>query len=169
MPSHRIFDDPPFAKFLFGSTGSSWFWLIVRLYLGWAWLEAGWQKVQSSAWTGEGAGTAVRGFVGGALAKVGGPHPDVQEWYAWFLEHAVLPNAAAWSHAIAWGEILVGVGLAAGAFTGIAAFFGIFMNLNFLLAGTVSTNPVLFALGAGVMLAWKVAGYRGLDRYLLPR
>ena len=49
------------------------------------------------------------------------------------------------------------------------AFFGTVLNLNFLLAGTVSTNPVLFALATLLVLAWKVAGYWGLDRFLLPR
>ena len=43
------------------------------------------------------------------------------------------------------------------------------MNMSFLLAGSSSTNPVLFTFGIGLMLAWKVAGYYGLDRYLLPR
>ncbi len=42
------------------------------------------------------------------------------------------------------------------------------MNMNFLLAGSASTNPVLFFLAVGLMLAWKVAGYYGLDRVLLP-
>lgn len=40
---------------------------------------------------------------------------------------------------------------------------------TFLLAGSASTNPVLFTLAVGLMLAWKVAGYYGVDRYLLPR
>jgi thiosulfate dehydrogenase [quinone] large subunit len=52
--------------------------------------------------------------------------------------------------------------------TGIAAFFGVFMNLNYLLAGTVSVNPVLGFLGIFLVLAWRVAGYYGVDRYLLP-
>ncbi len=42
------------------------------------------------------------------------------------------------------------------------------MNFNFLLAGTASTNPVLFGLGVFLVLAWKVAGWWGLDRWLLP-
>jgi thiosulfate dehydrogenase [quinone] large subunit len=56
-----------------------------------------------------------------------------------------------------------------GAFTGIAAFFGSFLNMNFLLAGTVSTNPMLFALSTFLVLSWKVCGYYGFDRYLLPK
>jgi thiosulfate dehydrogenase [quinone] large subunit len=43
------------------------------------------------------------------------------------------------------------------------------MNMSFLLAGSASTNPVLFTLGIGLMLAWRVAGYYGVDRWLLPR
>jgi thiosulfate dehydrogenase [quinone] large subunit len=42
------------------------------------------------------------------------------------------------------------------------------MNMSFLLAGTVSTNPVLFFVGILLILAWKNAGYLGLDRFLLP-
>jgi hypothetical protein len=33
---------------------------------------------------------------------------------------------------------------------------------------TTSTNPVLAILGVLLILAWKNAGYIGLDRYLLP-
>ena len=43
------------------------------------------------------------------------------------------------------------------------------MNMSYLLAGSTSVNPVMFALSIGLMLAWKVAGYYGVDRYLLPR
>ena len=50
----------------------------------------------------------------------------------------------------------------------IAAFFGATMNMSFLLAGSASMNPVLFALAIGLILAWKVSGYYGLDRYILP-
>lgn len=63
----------------------------------------------------------------------------------------------------------MGLGLILGILTGFAAFFGAFMNMSFLLAGSASTNPVLFTLAIGLMLAWKVAGYYGVDRWLLPR
>lgn len=169
MANYPIFSNPPIAKLLFENTKSAWFWLLVRLYVGWAWLQAGFGKVGESAWTGDNAGAAVQGFVSGALEKTSGAHPDVQGWYAAFLENFVLPNADVFGHMIAWGELLVGIALIVGAFTGIAAFFGLFMNLNFLLAGTVSTNPVLFVLGIGLVLSWKVAGYWGADRWLLPK
>jgi len=80
----------------------------------------------------------------------------------------VLPHTAVWSDAIAYGEILVGLGLIVGLFTGIAAFFGGLLNANYLLAGTVSTNPMLFILATWLVLAWRVAGLIGLDRFALP-
>ncbi len=168
MSKNIIIAEAPLSKFLFSNTASAWFWLIVRLYVGWEWAVAGWEKVFNPVWFGSTAGGALSGFVQDALTKVDGAHPDVQGWYANFLQTVVLPHAGAWSQAVAVGELLVGAGLMLGVLTGIAAFFGLFMNLNYLLAGTVSTNPILFTLAIGLMLAWKVAGYYGADRYLLP-
>jgi thiosulfate dehydrogenase [quinone] large subunit len=161
-------DDSPVAKTLFGDVRLAWLWLIVRLYVGWEWIQAGWGKLNNPAWTGSKAGAALTGFINGALAKTAGDHPDVQAWYAWFLQHLVLPRAALWGYLISWGETLVGVALILGIFTGIAAFFGSFMNVNYLLAGAVSTNPILFVLATWLVLAWKTAGWWGLDRIALP-
>src|SRR5205085_3910566 len=80
----------------------------------------------------------------------------------------VLPNTTLWANMVDIGEVLVGIGLVLAALTGIAAFFGTVMNTNYLLAGTLSTNPLLFIVGTWLVLAWRVAGWRGLDRWLLP-
>lgn len=166
-PNQR-FEDPPIAKALFGDTRWAWIWLILRLYAGYEWITAGVEKLQSPAWVGSKAGTAMTGFVQGALSKTGGAHPTVQAWYASFLQGAVLPHVVAWSYLISIGETLVGIGLVLGIFTGITAFFGSIMNMNYLLAGAVSTNPILFAIETFLVLAWKVAGWWGLDRWILP-
>lgn len=160
--------EPASSRFLFGDTRLSVVWLLIRLYVGWEWLFAGWEKVISPAWVGPQAGSALRGFLMGALKKTAGEHPDVSSWYAQFLQTAVLPNASFFSHLVAYGEVLVGVALILGLFTGIAAFFGAFMNMNYLFAGTVSVNPLLFLLELFLILAWRVAGYIGLDRHVLP-
>jgi thiosulfate dehydrogenase [quinone] large subunit len=162
------FEDPPVARALFGHVGWAWIWLILRVYAGWEWLSAGWEKLHNAAWTGSHAGAAMTGFVNGALAETTGAHANVQGWYATFLKDAVLPNAAAWSYLISWGEFLVGIALILGIFTGIAAFFGGFMNMNYLLAGAVSTNPILLFIAFLLVLAWKTAGWWGLDRWILP-
>ncbi len=168
MKQH-IVEVSAFYNLFFLSKKSSVLWLFVRLYVGYEWLIAGWEKIQNPAWVGSDAGKAIVGFINGALTKTAGAHPDVQGWYAGFLSNAVLPQAVSWSALIAYGELLVGLGLITGTIVGITAFFGAFMNLNFLLAGTVSINPILLMLSIGLILAWRVAGYIGLDHFVLPR
>jgi thiosulfate dehydrogenase [quinone] large subunit len=166
--SIKSIEDPPIARLLFSDVHWAWIWLIVRLYVGWQWLQAGWGKLNNPTWIGSKIGTAMSGFVTSALTKAGGEHPDVQSWYAWFLQHLVQPYPVVWSYLVTFGEILVGVALILGIFTGIAAFFGSFMNMNYLLAGSVSVNPVLLILATLIVLAWKTAGWWGLDRWALP-
>lgn len=162
------FPEPKLSRFLFGDSRMGWLWLLIRLYVGYEWITAAWEKVTSPTWAGSQAGTALTGFLQGALAKVGGAHPDVSGWYGWFLANAAIPHAALLSYLVTYGELLVGIGLILGAFTGIAAFFGAFMNLNYLFAGTVSINPFLLFIQLFLILAWRNAGWLGLDRWLLP-
>lgn len=160
--------EPALSRFLFGDTRFAWFWLITRVYVGWQWIEAGWEKFGNPAWTGPQAGTALSGFLHGALQKAGGAHPDVSGWYAALIQNVALPHTAFISYLVTYGELAVGIGLILGIFTGIAAFFGTFMNLNYLFAGTVSINPLLFLIQLFLVLAWRTAGWYGLDRYILP-
>ncbi len=103
------------------------------------------------------------------LAKTIGAHPDVSMWYASFLKTVVLPNVYLWSHMIAYGELLVGLGLIVGLLTYWAAFFGFFMNFNYLLAGTISSNPILLVLALLIMMACRIAGFLGFDYYWLRK
>ncbi len=170
--------EPPIARFIFADTRMAWFWLIVRVYAGYEWFTAGWEKLTGHTIFGvstgapwvftKGTGAAMAGFVNGALAKSTGAHASVQGWYAGFLQTFVLPHTAVWAYLITFGELLVGIGLIVGALTGVAAFFGLVMNLNYLLAGTVSTNPILGGIAILIVLAWRIGGYYGVDRYLLP-
>lgn len=164
--STERFPEPAISKFFFGSEGSSMLWFVVRMYVGAEWLLAGWEKVISPAWGIGGKGLA--GFVAGALAKTAGANPAVQGWYAWFLQHVVLPNAGLFSILVTWGEVAVGLGLLLGILTGIAAGFGVLMNMNYLLAGTVSVNPILGMLGLFLCFSWRVCGWLGFDSWLLP-
>jgi thiosulfate dehydrogenase [quinone] large subunit len=159
--------EPKLARFAFADTRFSWVWLAVRLYVGYEWLTAGWGKLGSPAWVGDKAGTAVKGFLMGALAKAAGDHPDVSGWYASFISNFALHHTAGFSYMVVAGELAVGVCLILGLFTGIAAFFGTFMNLNYLFAGTVSANPLLLLLQLFLILAWRTAGWIGLDRFVL--
>jgi thiosulfate dehydrogenase [quinone] large subunit len=161
---------PAFTRFLFNNTRAGLFWLPIRLFLGLSWLDAGWHKLQDPAWVGAEAGTAIRGYWERAVAvpEEGRP-PITYDWYRDFIQVLLDNGAESWmTYVITFGEIAVGIGLIIGMLTGFAAFFGALMNMSFLLAGSASTNPVMFTLAVGVMLAWKVAGYYGVDRWLLP-
>lgn len=159
--------EPKAARFLFADTRASWLWLVVRLYVGYEWFMAGWGKLSNPAWVGENAGSAIKGFLSGALGKMAGDHPDVSSWYGYFIQNFALSHPAFLSYLVVYGEIAVGAALILGLFTGIAAFFGIFMNFNYLFAGTVSVNPTLLLLEIFLILAWRNAGWIGLDRYAL--
>jgi thiosulfate dehydrogenase [quinone] large subunit len=165
LPQREI-QDPPFARFLFGNTRMAWLWLIVRLYLGWDWLSAGWDKL-TPAWLD--GGTALKGFWERAVTMPAEGRPPIAfDWYRNFIMYLLDNEGYTWfAKLIVFGEILIGVGLILGAFVGIAAFFGALLNWNFIMAGAASTNAVLFTLAILLMLAWKVAGYIGLDFYLL--
>lgn len=162
-----IVPENPVSNFLFNNTRSGLIWLVIRLYLGYAWLNAGWHKVTSDKWVGSDAGAGLTGFIKGAIGKAA-DGKDVTGWYASFLQDMVLPNAKLFSYVVAFGELFVGLGLILGLLTGVAAFFGAFMNASFLFAGTLSTNPLLFILATWIVLGWKVAGWYGLDRWALP-
>lgn len=162
---------------LFAHPKSAWFWLVVRLYLGQFWFFAGYEKTVNEAgvWVGEKAGTAITGFVTGALGKTAegltlagknAAHPDVTVWYGWFLENCVAPFPVLWSYLITYGEMAVGLGLFFGVLTTVAIAGGLLMNFSFLLAGTVSINPVLVLLSIPLLLAYRVSGNIGLQKFI---
>jgi hypothetical protein len=78
------FPEPAISRFFLGSGGSAALWFVVRMNVGAQWLLAGWEKIKSPVWGAN--GTALKGFVTGALAKSSGPNPSVQGWYANFLK-----------------------------------------------------------------------------------
>jgi len=162
-------EDPPLARFLFADTRSAPLWLALRVFLGYQWVTAGWHKVEDPAWMV--TGDALKGFLTRAAAIPAAPAKAAItfDWYRSFLQSLLDAQAYTWfAKVVAVGETLIGVALLLGLFTGIAAFFGGFLNWNFMMAGTASTNPLLFAVAIALILAWKVAGYYGLDRYVLP-
>lgn len=164
----QVLQDPPFVQWLLTNPRAGWLWIIPRVWLGWQWLQSGLGKFANPAWTDTGA--ALQGFWKGAVqVPAQGKPPITFDWYRSFLQTLLDAQAYTWfAKLVVAGELIVGVLLIVGAFTGIAAFIGGFMNWNFMMAGTASTNPLFFLIAVGLILAWKVSGHIGLDRYLLP-
>ncbi|MFO1444789.1 DoxX family membrane protein [Bacillus sp. Bva_UNVM-123] len=149
-----------FVKWLRESQIAAGLLTIIRLYLGYSWLTAGYKKVFGEF--------DAAGFLQGAVAKASGDHPAVQAWWASFLDSVAVPNAGLFTFLVAWGELLVGLGLILGCLTTAAAFFGIVMNFAFLFSGTVSTNAQMVVLTIFILVAGYNAGKFGLDRFVIP-
>lgn len=157
------------ARFLRRARDAAPLFLGVRLFLGWEWLQAGLHKVQDPRWlqTGE----ALRAYWERAATI---PEPPGRPAITYPLYRSViqfmLDNGwETWfNYVIIFGELLIGIGLLVGGLTAIAAFFGMLMNFSFLYAGSVSSNPTFILLGVLIIIGWRVAGWWGLDRVLLP-
>ena len=161
-------EDPHFWRLLSGNVYWSILWLPLRFYVGRDWLSAGEEKLRSSAWMS--GGSALKGYWTSSTAVPATGSPKITyDWYRNFLHYMLVHDYYTWfAKLIAVGEFLVGLGILVGALVAIAAFFGTLMNMTYLLAGSTSSNPVLFGLTVFLILGWKVAGYFGIDRVLLP-
>ena len=161
--------DPPIARFLYGSTKMGLIWLAIRVFVGFQWLNSGYGKLYNAGWMGD--GSALKGFWTNAvkIPEAAGAKPAITfDWYRSFLQYLLDTEAYTWfAKVIVFSEVAIGIALIVGFFTGLAAFGGALLNFNFLMAGTASTNPLLFLLAINLMLAWKVAGYYGADAVLL--
>lgn len=148
-------------RFLRENVYASYFLALIRVYLGWAWLTAGWGKLSKGNFD-------ATGFLVGAVKKASGDHPAVQGWWASFLENFAIPNVGIFNLLIPIGEFLVGFGLLVGGLTTAAVFFGMVMNFSFLFSGTTSTNVQMILLSIFVIVAGANAGRLGIDYYILP-
>ncbi|WML43874.1 DoxX family protein [Neobacillus sp. PS3-40] len=152
-----------FNQFLRENKVSAAILTVLRLYLGYEWLTAGFHKLT-------GGGFDAAGFLKGAIANpVKGPDGSiVYATYVGFLKHFALPNAHLFNTIIPLGEFLVGLGLILGCLTTAAAFFALVMNFSYVMAGTVSSNPLDILLGVIILAAGYNAGRIGLDRWVIP-
>jgi thiosulfate dehydrogenase [quinone] large subunit len=198
-------EEPAFARVVFGSTAFAPLWLVLRLWLGWEWFQAGWSKVfggtitwrvwdwgdtafsitgpANIGWVRSGTvaaaggtaqmrhvGDAVAGFAAGAVNSAGGSHPDVAyTWYVAFLRWIQHTAAPVVGPAVAIAELTIGLALLLGMFTGIAALLGGLLNFSYVFAGSAGVNPAMILASTAIVLAWRNAGWIGLDRWLLPR
>lgn len=170
---NTVVADPPLAQLLFSDRRLAPLWFIVRVYVGFSWLDAGWHKITDigakTNYIIDGAGMYAFWQRIAAIPAAPAKPAIGYDWYRGYIQFMIDNHwEGFFGKLIAFGETAVGLGLILGAFVGIAAVAGAFMNLNFMLAGSVSSNPVLLLLGFLLVLAWKTAGFIGLDRILLP-
>jgi thiosulfate dehydrogenase [quinone] large subunit len=163
----RVITDPPLAQFLFSDVRMSWLWLVLRVWVGYQWLNSGLGKLSNPAWVQ--TGDALKGYWANAVQIPAEGRPPISfDWYRSFLTFLLNTESYTWfAKLIVAGEVLIGIALILGAFVGVAAFFGATMNWNFIMAGSASTNGMMLVIAILLVLAWKTAGYIGLDYVLL--
>lgn len=148
----------------FKGAKGSWIWVLLRLYVGYEWMTAGWEKL-----TGAKPFDATGSLTNSVTKLTTGAHPAVQPWWAWFLKNVAIPNVGVFNFLVKYGEFLVGLALIVGFATLFAAAMGMVMNFAFLLSGNTSTNPQLLILELIIMAAGGAyAGYLGVDYWFRP-
>ncbi|HUC05490.1 MAG TPA: DoxX family membrane protein [Acidimicrobiales bacterium] len=158
-----------FTDWLFASPTAGFLWLVPRVWLGYEWANAGYQKIvgseRSGFWAG---GSAVRAAALSGVSQSHGSHPLVAYgWWAGFLHNVVEPNAGWMAKVLAVGELSLGIVLILGLFTGVVALCAVLLNVAFLLSGIVGVNPLDAVVATGLVLAWRSAGSVGLDCMVL--
>lgn len=137
---------------------------VARIYLGWEFLSAGWGKLTGVH------GFSALGFLMNSVAHpVMGPTKNVvYPTFTAFIKHFAIPHVGLFNFLVPWGEFLVGAGLILGTLTTVAVFFGLLMNFMYMLAGTVSTNPLDILIGIFILVAGFNAGKMGGDYFIIP-
>jgi thiosulfate dehydrogenase (quinone) large subunit len=119
----RVLPNPALLRDVLADVRFAPIWLVLRVVLGWLWLEAGWSRLQGASGSGD---------------------------------------------PLALGLTLAGIALILGVLTGPAAFVGGCLSVGLWDSAGVQGVTLLFAAVVWLVLAWKTAGWIGLDRWLLP-
>ena len=150
-------------------------YLAARLFVGWEFLYAGWDKATTNWYHGAGS-AEVSGFLGGAAAQshatAQNSFPAVSHWFAWTSTNVFVSHSHVISYLVVTAELCIGIGLILGLFLRLSAFFAVLMNAMFLLAGSLSAglNPEMVILGVAILFGPAPAVYAlSVDRYLMPR
>jgi thiosulfate dehydrogenase (quinone) large subunit len=159
----RIFGNPAerttpgFIGWLRESKVASVAWLAVRVWVGIMWIQAGVAKV----WGAENPaflhnnGAGVAGFAGHGVAAY--------SWWGSFLHSFVVPNAGWIAVMVAFGELAIGLGLAFGFLTRVAAVASLALLFTYIMSGTASVCG-FYALCAIIVLAtWRTSTWIGVD------
>ena len=156
------FQEPRWARFLFASTAAAWLWLVIRLYMAYVFIPAGWGKITSGKWL-FGDGSPIQGLVGGAEASKARPAGTCGS-----SRTSSSPTRACSRRWSRWVSSPSGSGCCVGLMTGIAAFGGVFLNGELHPRRVARVEPGPGDDGPLLVVAWRNAGWIGLDRWFIP-
>jgi thiosulfate dehydrogenase (quinone) large subunit len=132
-------------------------WTAMRVWLGVMWIQAGSAKL----WGAEAAG-----FVhdnGAGVAGFAAHGTPAYSWWGSFLHGFVVPNAGWIGVLIAVSEFVIGVALAAGLFTRIAALGSLALLFTYVMSGTASVCAFYALFAIVILVMWRTASWIGVD------
>jgi len=163
---------PGWLSWLTHSKKAALLWTAARIWLGVMWIQAGVSKL----WGAENpsfmhhGGAGVLGFATHAYSV---PGVSAYTWWASFLHSFVVPNASWIAVLVSVAELAIGIALAFGILTPLAALASLALLFTYSMSGTASVCA-WYAMFAVVILAtWRTSGWIGVDgvihRYLQHR
>ena len=132
--------------------------LPLRFFIGIGWIRAGLEKLIEPAWLD---GSALVEFLRYQLAGNLVVFPFYRSW----IESIFLPGALALSWVIIAGQLLVGLAVLSGTLTNFALLWGLFMNIQFILAGQV-TPSAFYVVIQIILLLGNAGAVLGFDQIL---
>jgi thiosulfate dehydrogenase [quinone] large subunit len=132
-------------------------WTAMRVWLGVMWIQAGSAKLWGAEAAGflHGNGAGVAGFAGHGT--------PAYSWWATFLHGFVVPNAGWIGVLIAVCEFAIGIALAAGLFTRLAALGSLALLFTYVMSGTASVCALYALFAIVILVMWRTSGWIGVD------
>jgi len=132
--------------------------LPLRLFIGVGWLRACAEKLDDPGWSD---GSSLHAFLAGQAT--GGQ--VVFPGYLELMQTVFIPGAPLLTWIITLGQLLVGLALLTGTLTNAALLGGLFMNLNFVLAGKPDPSAFYLVIQSALLLTNAGATF-GVDAWL---
>jgi thiosulfate dehydrogenase [quinone] large subunit len=148
---------PKFLTWAQQSKAMALVWTAMRVWIGVMWIQAGTAKL----WGAENPaflhnnGAGVAGFAGHGV--------PAYSWWGSFLHSFVVPNSGWIAILVAVSEFTIGVALALGLFTRIAALGSLLLLFTYVMSGTASVCAFYAFFALVVLATWRTSSWIGVD------
>ncbi|HUY42656.1 MAG TPA: TQO small subunit DoxD [Acidimicrobiales bacterium] len=150
-------ETPSALHWLQRSKASALVWTAMRVWLGVMWIQAGVAKlwgVENPAFMHNG-GAGVVGFATHGTAAY--------SWWGSFLHTFVVPNAGWIGVSVSVGEFVIGICLAIGFLTPLAALASLALLFTYVMSGTASVCAFYALIAIVILATWRTSSWIGVD------
>ncbi len=148
---------PRALRWLQQSKAASLVWTAMRIWLGVMWIQAGVAKLWGAENPGfmHNGGSGVVGFASHGVAAY--------SWWGSFLHGFVVPNAGWIGVVVAVSEFAIGICLALGFLTPLAALASLALLFTYVMSGTASVCAFYAMIALIVLATWRTSSWIGVD------